>query len=93
MWECASPNPVRFTVLNCVSEADGFDGAFVAEGFGQTDRILSGVAVRVILREKHLGDILARCTASLIVSVRQMTVGCLSVLAHNIILEEDDHEW
>ena len=88
MGECASPNPVRFLCLDSVGETLNFERAVIAERFGNTDGILPRLLLGEVLGEENVGDVLAGCPTVSFDSVREGAVGLMSVVAHNIILEE-----
>ena len=89
MWQGARPYPPTLIVLDSVSETLGSERAFCTEGFGCLDRAIPNFLVREVLGEENIWRGLARRTAVVLDGLGKVAVGCLSVVTHNLILEED----
>lgn len=88
MWQSACPDSPPFIVLDSVGETLGFERAFSAQSFGNPDGVFPGLFVRKVLGEKNVRNVLAWGSTVLFDGFREVTVG-LSVVAHNLILEEE----
>ena len=89
MWEGACPDSPTLIVLDSVSETLGFERALIAQGFCHPYRVLTGLLVWEVLGEENVWGGLARRTAVVLDGLGKVAVGCLSVVTHNLILEED----
>ena len=89
MWQGARPDSPTLIVLDSVSETLGLERAFCTEGFGCLNRAIPNFLVREILGEENIWGGLARRTAVVLDGLGKVAVGCLSVVTHNLILEED----
>ena len=89
MWQGARPDSPTLIVLDSVSETLGSEWAFCTEGFGCLNRAIPNFLVGEVLGEENVWGGLARRTAVVLDGLGKLAVGCLSVVTHNLILEED----
>jgi len=85
----ARPDTPTLIVLDSVSETLGSKWAFCTEGFGCLNRAIPNFLVGEVLGEENVWGGLARRTAVVLDGLGKVAVGCLSVVTHNLILEED----
>jgi len=85
----ARPDSPTLMVFDSVSETLGSERAFCAEGFGCLNGAIPNFLVGEILGEENVWGGLARRTAVVLDGLGKVAVGCLSVVTHNLILEED----
>lgn len=89
MWQGARPYSPTLIILDSVSETLGFERALITQRFRHPYRVLTGLLVWEVLGEENVWDVLARRTAIVLDGLGEVAVGCLSVVTHNLILEED----
>lgn len=83
MGKCASPDTVGFLGFDSVGETLSQQRAFGTEGFGGSDRVLSGRLVGEIFGEENLGDILTGDTTGFVYQCGKFAVG-LSPVGHRV---------
>jgi hypothetical protein len=88
VWQGARPDSPTLIVLDSVSETLGSEWALCAEGFGCLNRAIPNFLVGEVLGEENVWGGLARRTAVVLDGLGKVAVG-LSVVTHNLILEED----
>ena len=89
MWQGASPYPVGFLGFYRVGETLQSDGAVSAERFRCLNRAIPDFLVREVLGEENIWGGLARRTTVVLDGLSEIPVALMSVVTHNLILEED----
>ena len=89
MRQGARPDSPTLIVLDSVSETLGSQWALCTEGFGCLNRAIPNFLVREVLGEENVWRGLTRRTAVVLDGLGKVAVGLLSVVTHNLILEED----
>ena len=92
MWQSASPYPVGFLGFYRVGETLQPDGTVSAERFGRLDRTIPDFLVRKVLRKENIWRGLARRATVVLDGFSEIPVALMSVVGHNLILEEDTDE-
>ncbi len=89
MWQSASPYPVGFLGFYRVRETLQSDWAVSAERFGCLDRTVTDFLVGEVLGEENIWGGLARRATIVLDGLSEIPVALMSVVTHNLILEED----
>jgi len=89
VWQSTSPDTVGLLRFDSVGETLQPDGAFGAERFGCLYCTVPDFLVGEVLGEENIWGRLARRTTVVLDGLSEIPVALMSVVTHNLILEED----